>query len=69
MAWLLIGLIRAYKLVLSPLLPPSCRYYPTCSQYAVEALRRHGFIRGSWMSARRVLSCHPFSQGGYDPVD
>lgn len=69
MAWLLIGLIRAYKLVVSPLLPPSCRYYPTCSQYAVEALRRHGFVRGCWMSARRVLSCHPFSRGGYDPVD
>lgn len=65
---LLILLVRGYQLVLSPLLPASCRYYPTCSHYAIEAVERHGPIRGSWLVVRRILRCHPFRPGGYDPV-
>ncbi|MFQ5355840.1 MAG: membrane protein insertion efficiency factor YidD [Mariprofundaceae bacterium] len=68
MKWLLIGFIRAYQLLLSPVLPPSCIHQPTCSRYALEALERYGFIRGTFMSIRRLLHCHPFSRGGYDPV-
>ena len=60
--------VRGYQVAISPLLPPSCRYYPTCSQYAVEALERHGAWRGSWLALRRILRCHPFRPGGYDPV-
>ena len=61
-------LLRAYKWVLSPLLPPSCRYVPTCSEYAMEAVERYGALRGGWMAAGRVLRCHPFVRGGFDPV-
>ncbi len=61
-------IIRFYKIVVSPLLPPSCRFYPTCSEYAVEALGKHGLPYGFYLSVRRVLRCHPFSDGGYDPV-
>ncbi len=61
-------LLRAYKLVLSPLLPPACRYTPTCSEYALEAVARYGALRGGLKAARRVLRCHPFAAGGYDPV-
>jgi putative membrane protein insertion efficiency factor len=61
-------LIRAYQLVLSPLLGPRCRFYPSCSQYAIEALESHGALRGSWMSAKRICRCHPFNPGGFDPV-
>jgi putative membrane protein insertion efficiency factor len=61
-------LLRAYKWVLSPLLPPSCRYVPTCSEYAAEAVDRYGVLRGGLMAAWRVLRCHPFVKGGYDPV-
>lgn len=64
----LIALIRAYQRFVSPALPPSCRYYPTCSTYAIESLERHGLLKGSWFAARRVLRCHPFHPGGYDPV-
>jgi uncharacterized protein len=64
----LAGLIRAYQLVLSPLLPPSCRFYPSCSQYALEAVNRHGAMKGTWLAARRLARCHPFNPGGYDPV-
>jgi putative membrane protein insertion efficiency factor len=60
--------VRGYQVAISPLLPPSCRYYPTCSHYAVEALERHGAWRGSWLALRRILRCHPFRPGGYDPV-
>jgi putative membrane protein insertion efficiency factor len=68
MKFLLIGLIRVYRLVISPLFPPSCRFQPTCSQYALDAIERFGAIRGSWMAIKRILRCHPFHPGGYDPV-
>ena len=61
-------LLRGYKLVASPWLPASCRYVPTCSEYAMEAIERYGVLRGSWMGLRRILRCHPFVKGGYDPV-
>lgn len=64
----LIFVIRAYQVMLSPLLPSSCRYIPSCSAYAVEAVQRHGALRGGWMAARRIGRCHPFRPGGYDPV-
>lgn len=65
---LIVMLIRGYQVAISPLLPPSCRYTPSCSQYAVEALQRHGALRGSWLAVCRVCRCHPFRRGGYDPV-
>jgi uncharacterized protein len=64
----LILLVRTYQIVLSPLLPASCRYYPSCSVYAIEALERHGALRGGWLTLRRLARCHPFKPGGYDPV-
>ncbi len=65
---LLIAPIRLYQMFISPLLPPSCRFTPTCSQYAIEALRRHGPFKGSWLALRRLLRCHPWGGSGYDPV-
>lgn len=65
---LLIALVRAYQMFLGPLLPASCRYYPTCSAYAIEALERHGAFRGMILAIRRLARCHPFRPGGYDPV-
>jgi putative membrane protein insertion efficiency factor len=65
---LLAGLIRGYQVTLSPLLPPACRFYPSCSHYALEAVNRHGALKGSWLAARRLARCHPFNAGGYDPV-
>ncbi len=62
------GLIRAYQVVLSPFLGGNCRYEPTCSHYAWGALQTHGFFRGWWLAIRRLLRCHPFHPGGYDPV-
>ncbi|MEW6208828.1 MAG: membrane protein insertion efficiency factor YidD [Acidobacteriota bacterium] len=64
----LIYLLRAYKLLLSPLLPPACRFTPTCSEYAMEAIEKYGALRGMYMGVRRLLRCHPFHPGGYDPV-
>jgi putative membrane protein insertion efficiency factor len=68
MKYLFIGLIRIYQWFISPHLPSSCRYYPTCSHYAVEALQKHGFFYGSWLAFTRILRCHPWSKGGLDPV-
>jgi putative membrane protein insertion efficiency factor len=65
---MLVGLIRVYKTVISPVLPPSCRYYPTCSTYAMEAIQKHGPFRGVWMGLKRIARCHPWHEGGYDPV-
>lgn len=64
----LIWLIQGYRHVISPLLPPTCRYTPTCSQYALEAIDRYGAGRGTWLATKRVLRCHPLRAGGYDPV-
>lgn len=61
-------MIRGYRRYVSPLLGPSCRYVPTCSEYALIAVERHGAARGSWLSVRRIVRCHPFAAGGYDPV-
>jgi uncharacterized protein len=61
-------LLRIYKRVISPLLPPACRYVPTCSEYALEAVERYGALRGGWMACARILRCHPFAGSGYDPV-
>jgi putative membrane protein insertion efficiency factor len=65
---LVLELLRAYKWAISPLFPPACRYVPTCSEYAMEAIDRHGVLRGGAKAAARVLRCHPFARGGYDPV-
>ncbi len=65
---LFIVFIRAYQLVLSPMLGPACRYSPTCSQYAIEALQKYGIFKGSYLSLRRIASCHPWGGSGYDPV-
>ena len=64
----LIVLIRAYQWTISPLLGPRCRFYPSCSQYALEAVQRHGTLAGSWLALRRLLRCHPWHPGGIDPV-
>ena len=63
-----LGLIRFYKRFVSPVLPPSCIYQPTCSMYTYEAIEKYGVLRGSWMGFLRILRCHPFARGGYDPV-
>jgi putative membrane protein insertion efficiency factor len=68
MKTLLVWLLRGYKLLLSPLLGQNCRFYPSCSSYAIEALQIHGAARGSWLAARRVCRCHPWNEGGVDPV-
>ena len=65
---LLVALIRAYQRFLSPALPPSCRFHPSCSQYALEAVTRYGALRGAWLAVRRLARCHPFHPGGFDPV-
>ena len=65
---LLIGIIQLYRWFVSPLLGPNCRYYPSCSCYAQESIERHGALRGAWLGARRILRCHPWHPGGYDPV-
>jgi len=62
------GVVRGYQLLISPLLPPSCRYLPSCSDYAIEALARHGALRGGGLALRRLFRCHPWGASGYDPV-
>lgn len=64
----LMGLIRFYRRAISPLLPPSCRFVPTCSDYALQAIEKYGALRGAWLAVLRILKCHPFHPGGYDPV-
>lgn len=61
-------LIKIYQKIISPLKPPSCRFYPTCSQYGIEAIQRFGAIKGGWLTIKRILKCHPFHEGGIDPV-
>ncbi len=72
MTKVLIGFVRMYQKFISPVIfavtGPSCRFHPSCSQYAVEALGRHGALKGTWYAARRIVRCQPFSKGGYDPV-
>lgn len=67
-AKLLIALVRFYQGAISPMFPAACRYQPTCSQYAVEALKKHGALKGSWLAAKRIARCHPWGGSGYDPV-
>ena len=64
----LLALVRFYRRAISPFRPPSCRYTPTCSQYALEAIEKYGALKGGWMAFRRILRCNPFHKGGYDPV-
>lgn len=66
-AGILLGLIRFYQLCISPLIPPSCRFQPTCSEYAILAIRKYGVFKGTWKATRRILRCHPWHPGGYDP--
>jgi len=68
MKYILIFIISAYQKMVSPLFPPTCRFYPSCSQYAKESLLKHGFCKGLYYTLRRILKCHPFHPGGYDPV-
>ena len=63
-----LGLIRFYKRFISPALPPSCIYHPTCSEYTYQAVEKYGVLRGGWLGLLRFLRCHPFARGGYDPV-
>lgn len=68
LARILVTFVRAYQIAISPMLPPACRYTPSCSQYAIEALQRHGALKGGWLALRRIGRCHPFHRGGFDPV-
>ena len=68
MKTLLLGLLRIYRYAISPMLGRNCRFHPSCSVYAVEAVERHGAVRGGWLAVKRVGRCHPFHPGGYDPV-
>ena len=68
MKTILILIIRFYQKCISPLFPPTCRYYPTCSAYFIQALQKYGFFKGSYLGVRRILRCHPWHEGGYDPV-
>jgi hypothetical protein len=68
MRWLILKLIRFYQLAISPWLPPSCIYTPSCSHYGYEAVQKYGAVKGGYLALRRILRCHPFARGGYDPV-
>lgn len=66
---ILIKIIRIYRRYISPMKAPCCRFYPTCSQYAIEAIEKYGALKGSFLAIKRILKCHPFNKGGYDPVE
>lgn len=66
---ILIKLIRIYRKYISPMKSPCCRFYPTCSQYAIDAIEKYGALKGSFLAIKRILRCHPFNKGGYDPVE
>jgi len=68
LVWLLLGLVRFYKLAISPFLGRSCRFYPSCSEYTLEALQKHGLVKGLWLSIKRIGRCNPWHSGGFDPV-
>jgi hypothetical protein len=68
MKWIFLAIIRFYQLTFSRVLPPSCRFTPSCSHYGYEAIQKYGAIKGGWMAFKRISRCHPFSPGGYDPV-
>jgi len=68
MKTVVLGVIKLYQRFLSPLLPPSCRFVPSCSLYAYEAIEKHGLFKGGWLGIKRISRCHPFNAGGYDPV-
>jgi putative membrane protein insertion efficiency factor len=68
MKTILIAIVRLYKYAISPVLPGSCRFFPTCSDYSIDALAKYGALKGSYLSVRRILKCHPFHPGGFDPV-
>ena len=68
MQWLIAALLRLYKRWISPLLPSACRYYPTCSEYMLAAVEKHGALKGVWLGLKRLFRCHPFRAGGFDPV-
>ena len=68
MKHVLLALVRFYRAAISPYRPPSCRFTPTCSQYALEAIEKYGALKGGWLAFRRILRCNPFHKGGYDPV-
>ena len=66
--WVVIKFIRGYQIFISPLIGPRCRFTPTCSQYAIQAIKSHGIVKGGWLAGRRLIKCQPLSKGGYDPV-
>ena len=68
LVYLATSLIEVYKYLISPILPSSCRFHPSCSEYAVDALKKYGLLRGTWLALKRIARCHPLSAGGYDPV-
>ncbi|QTQ07589.1 membrane protein insertion efficiency factor YidD [Macrococcoides canis] len=68
MKQLLLGLIKFYRKYISPMTPPACRFHPTCSQYGLEAIETHGAMKGGYLTVKRILKCHPFHPGGFDPV-
>jgi hypothetical protein len=68
MKYLVLDFLRLYKTFLSPFFPPACRFTPTCSEYAMQAVEKYGAIRGTWLGAKRILRCQPFCKGGFDPV-
>lgn len=65
---IVIGMVRIYQKIISPLFPPTCRFYPTCSAYFIQAVEKYGVIKGSFLGIKRILKCHPFNPGGYDPL-